>query len=172
MAALFVRTSAPAAEAARAQPANAHAQTTLSRRHLPRRLRRLIGTWKIDGRFVGGDESLPVTGTVTFRWLVKDALVVMRTRMKVAPAAVAVLGADDNQNSFTMLYSDDRGVVRRFEMTLTARRWTMIRRQRGFSQRSVARISADGRSMSVTWDKSADGRRWMRDFEMSYTKRR
>jgi hypothetical protein len=143
-----------------------------SRRHLPRRLRPLIGTWKVEGQFVGGDEVLPVSGTVTFRWLVKDALVVMRTRMKVAPASVAVLGADDNQNSFTMLYSDDRGVVRRFEMTLTARRWTMIRRQRGFSQRAVTRIAANGRSMKTTWEKSADGRRWIRDFELTYTKRR
>lgn len=142
-----------------------------SRRHLPRRLRRLIGTWNLEGRFVGGDEIIPVKGTVTFRWLAKDALVVMRTRMKVAPASVAVLGADDNQNSFTMLYSDERGVVRRFEMTLTARRWTMIRRQRGFSQRFVARIAPNGRSMNATWDKSADGRRWMRDFELVYSKR-
>jgi len=143
-----------------------------SRRHLPRRLRRLIGTWKVEGRFVGGDEILPVKGTVTFRWIAKDALVVMRTRMGVAPASVAVLGADDNQNSFTMLYSDDRGVVRRFDMTLTAHRWTMIRRQRGFSQRMVARIAGNGRSMKATWEKSADGRRWMRDFELTYTKRR
>ena len=143
-----------------------------SRRHLPHRFRRLIGTWKIEGRFVGGDEVLPVKGTVTFRWLVKDALVVMRTRMKVAPASVAVLGADDNQNSFTMLYSDDRGVVRRMEMTLTASRWTLIRRQPGFWQRSVARIASNGRSMNVTWEKSADGRRWVKDFELKYTKRR
>ena len=143
-----------------------------SRRHLPHRLRPLIGTWKVEGRFVGGDDVLPVNGTVTFTWLVKDALVVMRTRMKVAPASVAVLGADDNQNSFTMLYSDTRGVVRRFEMSLTARRWTMIRRQRGFSQRFVARISANGRSMRTVWEKSPDGRRWIRDFELVYTKRR
>ena len=102
----------------------------------------------------------------------KDALVVMRTRMKVAPASIAVLGADDNQNSFTMLYSDERGVVRRLEMTLTARRWTMIRRQRGFSQRFVGRIAPNGRSIRATWDKSADGRRWIRDFELVYTKRR
>ena len=143
-----------------------------SRRHLPYRFRRLIGAWKVEGRFVGGDEVLPVKGTVTFRWLVKDALVVMRTRMKVAPPSVAVLGADDNQNSFTMLYSDERGVARRLEMTLTARRWTMIRRQRGFWQRSIARIAANGRSMNVTWEKSLDRRRWMRDFELVYTKKR
>ena len=77
-----------------------------SHRHLPHRLRRLIGTWAVAGRFVGGPEVIAVRGTTTFRWLVKDALVVMRTRMKLAPASTAVLGADDTHNAFTMLYSD------------------------------------------------------------------
>ena len=111
-------------------------------------------------------------GTTTFRWLVKDALVVMRTRMKVAPASTAVLGADDTHNAFTMLYSDKRGVVRRFEMTLTARRWTMIRRAPGFSQRFIGRLAANGRSIRATWEKSANGRRWLRDFDLTYARRR
>jgi hypothetical protein len=147
-------------------------QPRLSHRNLPHRFRPFIGAWKVEGRFVGGDEILPVTGTVTFRWLVKDALVVMRTRTKVAPPSVAILGADDDMKSFTMLYSDVRGVVRILEMTLTARRWTLVRREPGFWQRSIARIAANGRSMKVTWEKSTDGRRWMNDFELTYTKRR
>src|ERR1043165_1102967 len=76
---------------------------TLSRRHLPRRLRRLVGTWKVEGTFVGGPEIMPERGTVTFRWLVKDALVVMHSRMKVAPETTAAIGADDTFNAFTML---------------------------------------------------------------------
>ena len=143
-----------------------------SRRHLPRRLRRLIGTWTVEGRFVGGTKVQKVRGTATFRWLVKDALVVTRTRMSVAPASTAVLGADDTQNAFTMLYSDERGVVRRFAMTLTARRWTLVRRAPGFSQRFIGRLAANGRSIRATWEKSADSRRWLRDFQLTYTKRR
>ncbi|PYK68138.1 MAG: hypothetical protein DME50_00155 [Verrucomicrobia bacterium] len=142
-----------------------------SRRHLPHRLRRLIGTWTVEGRFVGGTEVRRVRGSAAFRWLVKDALVVTRTRMTVAPASSAVLGADDTHNAFTMLYSDERGVVRRYEMTLTARRWTLVRRAPGFSQRFIGALSANGRSISATWEKSADGRRWLRDFDLIYTKR-
>jgi len=142
-----------------------------SRRHLPRRLRRLIGTWRVEGRFVGGAEELEVAGTATFRWIVKDALVVMRTRMSVAPASTAVIGADDTHNAFTMLYSDERGVVRRLEMQLTARRWTLSRRAPGFSQRFTGRLAANGHVIRGTWEKSADGRRWMRDFYLTYTKR-
>jgi hypothetical protein len=91
--------------------------------------------------------------------------------MTVAPASTAVIGADDTQNAFTMLYSDERGVVRRYEMELTARRWTLLRRAPGFSQRFTGRLAANGRSIRATWEKSADGRRWMRDFILTYTKR-
>jgi hypothetical protein len=143
----------------------------LSRRHLPHRLRRLIGTWTVEGRFVGGTEVQYVRGTATFRWLVEDALVVVRTCMTVAPELTAVVGADDTHNAFTMLYSDERGVVRRYEMTLTAHRWMLRRRAAGFSQRFIGRLAANGRSIRATWEKSADGRRWLRDFRLTYIKR-
>jgi hypothetical protein len=57
---------------------NKHADSHphFSPRHLPARLRRLIGAWTIEGQFVGGDEIMDVRGTATSRWLVKDALVV------------------------------------------------------------------------------------------------
>jgi hypothetical protein len=142
----------------------------LSRRHIARRLRVLVGIWKLEGRFVGGDEILEESGTVSIRWLEKDALLVMRTRTKVAPRSVTVMGADETANDFTMLYSDDRGVVRRCEMTLTSRRWTWMRRATGFHQRFTGRLSSDGRVIRATAEKSADGRRWMRDFNLTYTR--
>jgi hypothetical protein len=143
-----------------------------SKRHITRRLRMLLGTWKVAGRFVGGDEVLEEHGTVTFRWLEKDALLVMRSRMKVAPKSIAAIGADDGANDFTILYADERNVVRRMEMTLTSRRWTWIRRQRGFMQRFIGRVSTNKRQIAATLEKSADGRRWIKDFELVYTKRR
>jgi len=146
-------------------------EPTVSKRHLPRRLRKLIGRWIVEGRFVGGGEVLDVRGSVTCSWLVKDALAIWRERSTVAPKTICVMGADDNQNSFTILHSDERGVVRRLEMTLTARRWTWTRRVPGFTQRFVGRISPNGRTIQVTCDKSADGRRWMRDFNLTYKKR-
>jgi len=91
--------------------------------------------------------------------------------MTGAPASNSVIGADDTHNAFTMLYSDERGVVRRFEMKLTARRWTLLRRAPGFFQRFIGLLAPNARSIRATWEKSADGRRWMRDFHLTYTKR-
>jgi hypothetical protein len=143
-----------------------------SQRHIARRLRVLRGTWRVDGRFVGGDKPMDEHGTVTFRWLEKDALIVMRSSMKVQPKAVSVIGADDSFNTFTLLHSDERQVVRRCEMTLSARLWTWTRRAPGFHQRFIARISANGRRMDAKVEKSVNGRKWLRDFDLVYTKRR
>jgi hypothetical protein len=70
-----------------------------------------------------------------------------------------------------MVYSDARGVVRRYEMTLDANRWTLRRRQRGFQQRFIGRLSRNGRAIHATWEKSANGRKWMKDFDLVYTKK-
>jgi len=143
----------------------------LAQRRFAQRLRVLVGTWKLEGVFVGGDEELLERGTVSFRWLVRDQLLVMRSRTKVAPHSVSVLGADDVFKTFVMVYADVRPVVRHYEMTLTARRWTLFRREKGFHQRFVGRIAPNGRRIHARWEKSADGRRWMKDFELVYTKR-
>src|SRR5262245_36398043 len=99
-------------------------------------MRRLIGVWKVEGVFVGGPPPPSrVRGTMTVRWLVRDALVVMRSRLSGGPpASTAVLGADDTTGAFFMLYSDVRGVVRVYAMTMTPRRWTLMRRAPGFWQ--------------------------------------
>jgi hypothetical protein len=142
----------------------------LSRRQSARRMRVLIGTWKIEGRFVGGPEPMDERGTVTFRWLEKDALLIMRSRMKVAPRSMSVMGADDTKNAFTMIYSDARRVGRIYAMTLSSRRWTYSRREPGFHQRSIGRISTNKRKIHLSWEKSSDGRRWIKDFDLTYTK--
>ncbi len=150
------------------------AKPWLSNRHPARLLKVLIGTWRVEGMFVGeGAPPSPISGTTTIKWLVKDAFVVMRTRLRGgAPSSTSVLGADDKNNTFSMQYSDERGVVRHYEMTLTARRWTLLRKAKGFWQRFNGRISANGRSIRSTWEASADGRRWTRDLNLVYTKGR
>jgi len=144
----------------------------LSQQHVARSLRVLLGTWKVEGQYVGGDEPLSERGTVTFRWLQKDALMIMSSRTKVAPKSVSIIGADDTAKTFTLLYSDERPVVRRYEMTLTAREWTLHRRERGFHQRALGRIAADKRTIHLSWETSIDGRRWIKDFNLVYTLQR
>lgn len=141
-----------------------------SHRAFARRLTKLLGTWTVEGGQPVFDP--PVRGTSTIKWLVKGGLVEVRTRVKGIPASVSIIGVDDVNDTFTMLYADDRPVLRRYEMTLTARRWTISRRAPGFSQRFIANISANGQKITGRWEKSADARRWELDFHLVYTKRK
>jgi hypothetical protein len=142
---------------------------TPSHLQLPRRLRVLIGTWAVSGEMPAYDH--PMRGTTSIKWLVKDALLEVRTRIPGTPTSRSVIGVDDVNDTFTMLYTDDRPVLRRYEMTLTTRRWTIIRHAPGFHQRFIGNIAPGGRRITGRWEKSTNGRRWDLDFRIVYTKR-
>jgi hypothetical protein len=127
----------------------------IPRQPLGRRLSVFPGTWK-----------------ASFRWLAKEALVVMRSRVGGGPpASISTIGGDDATKSYCMLYSDERGVARHYAMTLTSRVWQLTRHAPGFSQRFVGRFSADRCTIRGAWKKSPDGVRWEHDFAITYTKR-
>lgn len=148
----------------------------LASRHPAKDLRRLAGSWSLQVFFPGVFE--PLHGTVTFRWLVKNALIVMRSsvrgsqRGKVGPpTSTSVLGADDVHDRYTMLYSDERGVTREYAMKLTRATWTLERKAPRFSQRFTGRFASNGRVIQGLWEKSTDGRRWKHDLLMVYKKK-
>ena len=149
---------------------------SLASRHPAKDLRRLAGSWALQVFFPGVFE--PLHGTVTFRWLQKNALMVMRSSVRGAqrgkagpPTSTSVLGADDVHNSYTMLYSDERGVTREYAMKLTRATWTLERKAPRFSQRFTGRFASNGRMIQGWWEKSTDGRRWKHDLLMVYKKK-
>ena len=86
------------------------------------------------------------------------------------PSSVATIGGDDAEKSFTMQYTDERGVSRLYRMELTAGKWELQRVAPGFSQRFLANIAPDKKVIRGAWEKSADGKAWQHDFDMIYTK--
>jgi hypothetical protein len=148
----------------------------LASRHPARELRRLAGSWSLQVLFPGVDT--PMRGTATFKWLEKNALMVMRSSVRGSnrgkagpPTSVSVLGADDVKDTYTMLYSDERGVTREYTMKLTRATWTLERKAPRFSQRFTGRFAGNGRVIRGFWEKSTDGRRWHHDFLMVYKKK-
>ena len=90
----------------------------------------------------------PLRGAATGTWLEKNALLALRIHVRRGPPkSVSVLGADDANDSLCMLYTDDRGVTRRYEMTLTPRFWTLRRKAPGFSQRFLGRFDVRRRTI-------------------------
>ncbi len=126
----------------------------------------LIGEWTVEiPQFPGSH------GLVTFEWLEGGAFLRYHTETPdPAPTATMLIGRDDSGGDYTVLYYDSRGVTRVYQMTFAGRTWTMWRSAPGFSQRFSGTLSADGRSISASWEKSQDGSSWEHDFDMVYTR--
>jgi hypothetical protein len=69
-----------------------------------------------------------------------------------------------------MLYFDERGVSRRYEVTLRDGVWEWWRNAPGFSQRFAGALAADGRTIVGRGEMSRDGASWEPDLQLTYTR--
>ena len=86
------------------------------------------------------------------------------------PSGMAVIGSDNAVETYFWLYFDERGVSRKFEMTLRDNVWKLWRNAPGFSQRFTGTFSDNGDSISGVWELSEDDSTWKRDVEETYTR--
>lgn len=84
----------------------------------------------------------------------------------------AIIGLNDTDEQFTMLYADARGVHRVYQMTFADGAWRIWRHAPGFNQRFTATISADGDTINGRWEMSEDATTWNLDFELTYIRQR
>jgi len=70
-----------------------------------------------------------------------------------------------------MLYSDERGVARIYQMSLEGGVWKMWRDSPGFSQRVTGTISSDGNTITCHGELSYDGSNWEQDLDVTYTRK-
>jgi hypothetical protein len=81
-----------------------------------------------------------------------------------------LFGLDDPTERFCMLYADNRGVFRVYEMSLSDGVWKIWRDAPGFFQRFTGTFGDDGNTISAYWERSQDGSKWEHDFNLTYTK--
>jgi hypothetical protein len=121
----------------------------------------LVGEWKLtmtDAWFLD-DPSVQVEGSATVRWL-GDAFVEVHW----------VIGRSDARDQLVMLYHDERGVSRIFDMTYSDGEWTLIRLDPDFHQRFIATMQAD--RIDGRWEASEDaGATWRKDFDLIFERR-
>src|SRR5688500_2872191 len=96
----------------------------------------LIGEWTM----VGSHPQLPSPphGHSTFEWLREGALLAWHfnwERDSGIPNAYNVIGHDDAVEACSMLYTDERGVARIYQMSLEDGVWKQWRDTPGFAQR-------------------------------------
>jgi hypothetical protein len=129
----------------------------------------LIGQW----RTTGTHPLVPGTtfhGRTSFEWHEHGAFVLMRSEIDEPeiPSAVAVIGSDDAAGTMTMIYFDERGISRRYNVEATHGEVRWHRDEAGFAQRMVFTIAADGNGIDARGTMSHDGGPWEDDLRLTY----
>jgi hypothetical protein len=111
-------------------------------------------------------------GRTVFEWIEGGAFLMMRSEIDEPgiPTGIAIIGSDDNVDEFFMLYFDERGVSRKYDVTMRDDVWTWSRNAPGFSQRFIGTIAPDARTMIGKGELSRDGSSWEKDLELAYTR--
>jgi hypothetical protein len=131
----------------------------------------LLGEWTTVGRHAMMP-GVTLHGRTAFEWHEGGAFLCVRTEIDEPgiPSAIALIGSDDEAETLTMLYFDERAVTRRFEVAMdgTVLRWW--RTAPGFSQRYVLTVAPGGDALHGVSALSKDGRTWEQDLELRYTR--
>jgi hypothetical protein len=129
----------------------------------------LVGTWST----VGTHPLVPgktFHGRTSFGWIEGGAFLRMHSEIDEPeiPTAIALFGTDDASGSCSMLYFDERGVSRRYEVRLDGNEWRWGRDASDFSQRFVGSIAPDGRTIVGRGEYSRNGGPWEPDLALTY----
>jgi hypothetical protein len=132
----------------------------------------LVGSWRMElfaASFLP-DPTARVTSALVIEWIEHGTAVVMRQGDGThPPAATWIIGRDESDPYYQVLYADGRGVSRVYQMTLGDGHWTMSRTTPEFSQRFDAQVQPDGVKITGRWEKSTDGgTTWEHDFNVDY----
>jgi hypothetical protein len=129
----------------------------------------LAGAWDMElseASFLP-DPAATVGGSVTFDWIEQGAALVMR----MGEAATWIVGRDEAEPDYRVLYADDRGVSRVYRMSFSSGTWRIWRDTPEFSQRFDAEVSPGQAEINGSWQKSVDGgTTWEHDFKVRYSR--
>ncbi|MBX4186812.1 MAG: hypothetical protein KW802_00950 [Candidatus Doudnabacteria bacterium] len=136
--------------------------------------KKLLGTWELTGshRLMPG---IKLSGICIIYWLQEGGLVTMKTIMnqKEIPELFAVFGHDDKNDpeKDTMLYFDERGVSRIFEVYLNDQEWRYWRNAPHFSQRFTGTFQDGGNTIVGLSELCEDDITWKRDLELIFVRK-
>ena len=129
----------------------------------------LIGTWNTTGTHDLVPDNI-LHGRTSFEWLEGGAFLMMRSEINDPrfPSTITVFGSDDAEGQYYMLTFDERGVSRKYEVTLHDNIWKWWRNAPGFSQRYEGTIVDGGNTIIAKGELSKDGFTWEKDLNLTY----
>lgn len=131
-----------------------------------------VGDWTvtITNQWWLDDPTTVSSGRASCEWL-GDSFITLQAEFDGTPTWRFVFGRNDARDQFVVLYHDERGVLRVFELALDDGSWMMLRTDPDFHQRLLGRI--DGDRMIGSADASEDqGATWRKDFDLIFTRAR
>ena len=131
----------------------------------------LIGSWATTGTHGLVPDTI-LHGRTSFEWLEGGAFLMMRSQIDDPrfPTGIAILASDDSERGYYMLTFDERGVSRKYEMTLRDNLWKWWRNAPGFSQRYEGTIVDGGDTIIGKGELSKDGVTWEKDLDLTCTR--
>jgi hypothetical protein len=136
------------------------------------KLEGLVGEWKMTmtGAWFLESPDIRAEGSATIEWLGEAFLEVRASFGMDHGTWHWIIGRSDAREQLVLLYHDERGVLRVFDMTFGDSRWTLTREDPDFHQRFIATVGRgriDGR-----WEASEDaGTNWHKDFDLIFERR-
>jgi hypothetical protein len=135
----------------------------------------LIGSWNTTGTHGLVPDTI-LHGHTQFEWLENGAFLLMRSEIEDPrfPGAVAIIGSDDAEDGaepeYYMLTFDERGVSRKYEVTMHNNIWKWWRNAPGFLQRYEGIVGDGGNTIIGKGELSRDGLSWEKDLDLTYTR--
>lgn len=130
-----------------------------------------VGEWQTTGShpYLPG---ITLHGRTTFDWLAGGAFLIMHSEIDDPnlPSGVAIFGSDDAAKKFFMLYFDERGVSRKYDVTMIGNTLTWWRDEPSFSQRFTIAIEDDGNTMASKGEMSREGAAWEKDIALTFVR--
>jgi len=131
----------------------------------------LVGKW----RTTGTHPLLPdktFHGRTSFAWHEGGAFLIMHSAIDEPeiPDGVAIFGSDDEAGAYFMVYFDERGVSRKYDVLIAEHSFTWRRDSPHLSQRNTLSIEADGNTIVSRGEMSRDGDAWEGDLSLTYVR--
>lgn len=129
----------------------------------------LIGSWNTTGTHGLVSDTI-LHGHTSSQWLENGAFLLMRSEIDDPrfPSTIAIIGSDDAEAKYYMLTFDERGVSRKYEVTLHNNILKWWRNAPGFFQRYEGIIGDGGNIMIARGELSKDGLSWEKDLDLTY----
>jgi hypothetical protein len=135
----------------------------------PEELDVFVGVWQMTAS-IAPEAGTPPSAQTSFEWLEGRRFLVQRWRVEHpdAPDGIAIIGFDEDRETYLQHYFDSRGVARVYEMSFTDGVWKLLRMAPGFSQRFTGTFNDTADTISGRWERSSDGSSWEHDFDIAY----